>query len=237
MRGFGKLFSGKGCAVWLLCLSLAVMFRPGVVYCSENVTYQDVSFKLYDEIAVVTIPAFHERVCEQTLEILQELNDDGVANIILDLRGNIGGLFDEAVDTARLFIKDGIICTLYIEGREPVEYHATGTEADYNVAVLVNAFTASSAELLASVIQESGCGVLIGTQTFGKNSVQRVTPTDNGENGKSTVGYFLTRNGADISGAGLTPDYKVRVDRRNNTDTDDQLQKALELNISHPLTI
>jgi carboxyl-terminal processing protease len=129
--------------------------------------------------------------------------------LVLDLRSNPGGLLDAAVGSADLFLERGTILTM--RGRLPSynrEYSAlpgavvSGTE----IVVLVDAATASAAEVLAGALQDSERATLMGARTFGKGSVQSVFELDNGDGIKLTIARYFTPSGRSLQAAGLEPD-------------------------------
>jgi carboxyl-terminal processing protease len=153
---------------------------------------------------------------------------DRAKAIVLDLRDNGGGLVDEAVGVASIFIPSGVIVST--EGlhspRQVLE--ATGDAfADIPLYVLVNQFSASASEIVAGALKDYGRGLLIGETTFGKGLVQTIEALGAGGALKVTTAVYLTPNGTDINGLGVTPDI-VAVDDLE-TEPDEALEKALEL--------
>ncbi len=212
-------------------LSLPCPFRAAE---ADTPLLLDVSLSIIKDVAVIKIPSFHINTYEQTEAVLvelheNELRDERNTSMVLDLRGNFGGLLEAAISTAELFVPEGLICTVHIDGLPPVEYRAPGTEYDKRLIVLVNAFTASGAEILASAIKESGGGILVGTSTYGKATVQRVRVDVDGNISKDQAGYYLTRDGNDISVVGLKPDIEVLS---GDGDMDLQLEKAVEVAVN-----
>lgn len=167
---------------------------------------------------------------QQHLDNLLAQNPNG---LILDLRNNGGGYLDTSVQVASQFIADGpILSERFGDGSERV-YSAQpgGLATDVPLVVLVNEGTASASEIVAGAIQDTGRGMLVGTTTFGKGSVQNWVPLA-GDGGaiRITIARWYTPSGRQISGAGLTPDVSVDLtDEDIQSGQDPQLEKAMEL--------
>jgi carboxyl-terminal processing protease len=133
--------------------------------------------------------------------------------LILDLRNNPGGLLDQAVKVADRFIESGLIVSM--EGRREDQKmkflaHSQGTIARYPLIVLVNGGSASASEIVAGAIQDHGRGILVGTQTFGKGSVQTIFPLKDGSGLRLTTAKYFTPNGRSIQAKGIIPDIIVK---------------------------
>ena len=163
-----------------------------------------------DEIVYIKLAAFQKDSSSHFKSALKDVDNRGIQKVILDLRNNQGGIIDESIKIAGMIVPEGKICTvIQSSGKKAVIYSSTNTDTKYETVVLTNAITASSAELLTSAIKESGAGIIIGVQTYGKSSIQKITLTGNGEEFSETVGKYLTRGGEDISGVGIIPNYEI----------------------------
>jgi carboxyl-terminal processing protease len=186
---------------------------------------------LEDDIAYVKINIFGADTSDDFHDALEELNGNDPSGIILDLRGNPGGLLTASVDVASEFIDGGIILTeRYGDGREDVhEADDGGLASDIPVVVLIDAGTASGSEIVAAAIQEYGRGILVGETSFGKGSVQNWIELS-GDTGaiRVTVAYWYTPDDNQIGEVGLIPDVEVLIPDENG-DIDIQLEKAIEL--------
>jgi carboxyl-terminal processing protease len=132
--------------------------------------------------------------------------------LVLDLRGNPGGLFDEAIAICDLFLTDGLIVTAAGKGGRLVEQHlAHGprTQPDYRVAILIDGGSASAAEIVAGALRDRGRARLFGARSYGKASVQSILELSDGAGLKLTVARYLTPSGNRIEGQGIEPDEAV----------------------------
>lgn len=165
---------------------------------------------LYTRISV-----FQENTGENLDTLLrsyEEKEKGQLRGLILDLRNNPGGLLNQAVKVADLFLENGIIVSTIGREREKqeVEYATKRTTHAYMpLVVLVNERSASASEIVAGALQDHKRAVLIGTQTFGKGSVQSVLPLPNGGGVKVTVARYFTPKGKSIQARGITPDIVV----------------------------
>ncbi|NWF92497.1 MAG: S41 family peptidase [Syntrophaceae bacterium] len=150
---------------------------------------------------------------DKHLKALEEESKGALKGLILDLRNNPGGLLDQAVKVADRFLESGLIVSM--EGRredQKMKFHAqsAGTIPAYPLVVLINSGSASGAEIVAGAIQDHGRGILLGTQTFGKGSVQTIFPLKDGSGLRLTTARYLTPNGRSIQAKGISPDIVVK---------------------------
>lgn len=162
-------------------------------------------------IGYVKIVSFGKNTAEEFYEIQSLFEKNGVKKIIMNLRDNPGGLVMSAVKIAQTIVPKGkIVDVKYRQSEYDTVYYSELPSTNINYIVLVNKNTASAAEILASAIQDSGVGKLVGTQTYGKAVVQRTYTLANGSCYKLTSGQYVTRNGRKINKIGLTPDFEVK---------------------------
>ncbi|MFD3329347.1 S41 family peptidase [Streptomyces sp. NPDC058701] len=128
------------------------------------------------------------------------------AGVMLDLRGNPGGLVAEAVTAASAFLDGGLVATYDVRGEERALYAAPGGDTARPLVALVDGGTMSAAELLTGALQDRGRAVAVGSRTFGKGSVQMPTALPDGSVAELTVGTYRTPAGRSLDGAGITPD-------------------------------
>ena len=165
---------------------------------------------LEGNVAYVEMLNFASSTAGEFEDVLDELKGLGVTNIILDLRDNPGGYLSAAIEIGRMIVPKGLLIqTMYRQEENNQNFYSELENPEFKFAVLVNQNTASSAEILSAAIQDSGVGVLVGQQTFGKALIQEMITLPDGCAFKLTTGKYLTRNGKDINKVGITPDYEI----------------------------
>ncbi|MFB7942369.1 S41 family peptidase [Streptomyces sp. NPDC056049] len=128
------------------------------------------------------------------------------AGVLLDLRGNSGGLVDEAAVAASAFLDGGLVATYDVEGEERSVYAERGGDTGRPLVALIDGGTMSAAELLTGALQDRGRAVTVGSRTFGKGSVQMPSTLPDGSVAELTVGHYRTPAGHDVDGRGIAPD-------------------------------
>jgi carboxyl-terminal processing protease len=193
----------------------------------NTITIESVHFAVEGGIAHVEIASFNGDTFEQFTQLARQVNNQNVQGVILDLRGNPGGFLQSAVDVASFFLDPGTLVVTE-RGREDKEYKTRGGSllAELPTVVLVNRGSASASEILAGSLQEQRAVPIIGTQTFGKGSVQELIALKDGSSLRITVAKWFTPQGRSINDAGIEPTITVEDDRQ--TEEDEQLAKARE---------
>lgn len=158
-------------------------------------------------VALLEIASFISGTAIEVSRVLQSANY--ASGVIIDLRNNSGGLLQEAVDVAELFIGNGIIVSYKVNESEKVFRATNSNPIKVPVVVIINRNTASSAEILAGAFQDRNRGVVIGERSYGKGSVQELISLDDGSKLELTVALFLTPSGRIIEEVGITPDLAV----------------------------
>ncbi|MFP1626852.1 S41 family peptidase [Streptomyces sp. 5K101] len=128
------------------------------------------------------------------------------AGILLDLRGNPGGLVSEAVTAASAFLDGGLVATYDVRGEQQALYAEGGGDTRRPLVALVDAGTMSAAELVTGALKDRGRAITVGSRTFGKGSVQMPSRLPDGSVAELTVGHYRTPSGHDVDGEGITPD-------------------------------
>ncbi|MGW7408260.1 S41 family peptidase [Streptomyces sp. NPDC054833] len=131
------------------------------------------------------------------------------AGIVLDLRGNSGGLVTEAVTTASAFLDGGLVATYDVDGEQRALHADADGDTTRPLVALVDGGTMSAAEMLTGALQDRGRAVVVGSRTFGKGSVQMPTRLPDGSVAELTVGHYRTPSGHSVDGRGITPDLEA----------------------------
>ncbi len=189
-----------------------------------NVEMPSVYYVMRNDVACIFLLQFTERTENELTTIIKQLKEANAKGIVLDLRGNPGGLLDTAVQIASNFISEGVIVKIrdkdgVIETREAV----SGLETtDLPMVVLVNEYSASGAEVLTGALQDHDRAVIAGNTTYGKGSVNMAVQLNDGSGIYITIARWLTPNDRLIEGQGLVPDIKLE------TTGDTELQWAID---------
>lgn len=157
-------------------------------------------------IGYINLYSFTSDSPQEMDNALDDLLTQKMETLVLDLRNDPGGLLDVAVNIAGNFVPQGPVVYVVQKGDREYVLRSFKTPRGIPVAVLVNEGTASAAEILAGAIQDAKTGIIVGTKTYGKGSVQTIFTLSNGGGLKLTTAKYLTRGRQDINGKGLIPD-------------------------------
>jgi carboxyl-terminal processing protease len=165
------------------------------------------------DVGYVQLKDFSEHTGDQFVDAVNRLLKQNIDSLIIDLRDNPGGLLDAAVDVSEPFFRKGELI-VYTQGRKPADredYKADGDgdPLDLPVAVLINADTASAAEIVTGALKDTGRAVIVGERSFGKGSVQAIFKTKNGEAVRLTTAKYYTPSGVSIHEKGIAPQVEV----------------------------
>jgi carboxyl-terminal processing protease len=168
---------------------------------------------LGEGVGYIQVTEFSEHTGEQFVKALNGLVRQGVDSLVIDLRNNPGGLLDAAVEVAEPFFRKGELI-VYTQGRKPAdrdEYKAetAGEPVTLRIAVLINAGTASAAEVVTGALKDTRRAVVVGERSFGKGSVQSIFKLKNGEGLRLTTAHYYTPSGVTIHEKGITPQVEV----------------------------
>ena len=168
---------------------------------------------LDDGVAKIQVTSFSEHTVQELETALNDMSKKDMKGLILDLRGNPGGLLDQAIDMASLFIPNGEV-VLQVEdrsGKKEVYKSKNNGELKIPVVVLIDDGSASASEIVAAAVSESADIPLIGVKSFGKGTVQTAADFEDGSNFKYTAAKWLTPEGNWIHKKGIKPDIKVNL--------------------------
>ena len=203
----------------------------------EIIKIESVKSKIIDtNLGYIRLTSFNENSSSQISDKIKEFKkNENVKNYILDLRNNPGGLLSQAIKITDFFIDSGeIVSTKSKRKYESRKFFARkGDILDGDtIVVLINYGSASASEIVAGALKDHKRAIIIGENSYGKGSVQSIIPLKNKGAIRLTVSKYYLPSGKSISEIGVSPDIEVAEgsdDFRFNTDTDNQLQFALEL--------
>jgi carboxyl-terminal processing protease len=167
---------------------------------------------LEGDVGYVRLYQFAEDTGERVRSEVRSLLDDGARGIVLDLRNNPGGLLNEAVSVASVFVEDGEIVSVQKRGGDRETYGAVDDAFDdVPLVVLVDDHSASASEIVAGAVQDADRGPIVGETTFGKGTVQTIAQFSDGSGAKFTTARSFTPSGDSIEGVGVEPDVQATL--------------------------
>lgn len=191
-----------------------------------EINKESVKSRIVDDIGIIEISAFETKTGEQFKKELRNLEIEGVKGLIVDLRGNGGGIVESAVEIADSLMKEGII-TIFEDNSGKKTYKKSDAKATkLPLVLLIDGMSASASEILAAAIKDSGAGVLIGERTYGKGVVQIIVKMKFGGAIKLTTMEYFSPKGKKVDGVGVMPDIVVHQEYGNE---DAQLKRALQV--------
>ena len=227
----GLIKGEEGTHVTLTLIRNGVAFDQDVV--RRRVNNPTVTSRIMDdEIGYIAISEFKDTTVDQFTEAYAVLKGSNAKGLILDLRGNPGGLLDAAVSICQQFLPEGLVVYTEDKAGERVEYTCDGTrEIEIPMVVLVNGGSASASEVVTGAIKDHGVGTVMGTTTYGKGIVQKIIRLSDGSGIKLTTSAYFTPNGNNIHETGIEPDVEVELDLEayyGEERIDNQLEAAEE---------
>jgi carboxyl-terminal processing protease len=169
--------------------------------------------KMRDDVGYIKLRSFHKTSTEELEHALQDLEEQRMGGLVLDLRNNPGGLLEQAISVADLFLEGGQLI-VYTQGRLASQNMKgfsknEGTHPNYPMVILINGGSASASEIVAGALKDLSRATVVGTQSFGKGSVQTIIPLSDGSGLRLTTAKYYTPKGTEIHGKGITPDVIV----------------------------
>ncbi len=213
MEAVRRMRGPKGTQVTIHVLREGLEEPKAFTLVRDIIRIQSVRASRLDRLGVIRIAQFQQGTHVEVRKALGELSAvSPIDGLILDLRNDPGGLLDQAVKVADLFLKEGTVVST--RGRDPeqeVVYTARddGDEPDIPMVVLVNEGTASASEIVAGALQDHGRALILGERTFGKGSVQTMLPLSDGSGLRVTTALYYTPSGRSIQAKGIVPDVRV----------------------------
>lgn len=180
------------------------------------------------KVGYVRLAGFFPGAHAELRSEVEKLYERGAQGLILDLRGNGGGLLTEAVLVSSIFVPDGPIVSTHGRTQRTRTLDASGNALPrHPMVVLIDHDTASASEIVTAALEQSDTATVVGTRSFGKGTFQEVIPLDNGGALDLTVGEYLTRDGKSINGVGIAP--QVTAKDNPNGKPDEGLRRALRV--------
>ncbi len=237
-----KLRGPKGTSVTITIMRKDLEKPKDITIIRDIIEIKSVKSRMLDDkIGYIKLLQFQQKTSTDLAEALKDLDEEKIDSLILDLRNNPGGLLNSSVDVTGQFLPSGKL-VVSIKGREGDEtnFNTSGQKENYkyNMIVLVNEGSASASEIVAGALQDWERAVVLGTQTFGKGSVQTVIPLSDGSALRLTTARYYTPKGRSIQTTGIEPDIIVKVETKNGGTTHPILrEKDLENHLENDTTI
>ena len=185
----------------------------------DEIKIRSVRSRLYDSVGYIRITTFSEQTSpglEKALDDLQAESTEGLTGLVIDLRNNPGGLLSEAIRVTDAFLEEGEIVSTRGRGESDIQ-HAYARPGDISdglpIVVLINSGSASASEIVAGALKDHRRAVVMGTRSFGKGSVQTITPMPGHGAMRLTTARYFTPSGISIQAKGITPDIEVALAR------------------------
>ena len=198
----------------------------------EEVDLRTVAYELKEDgTGYIAVSNFRETTATHFESALKDLKEKGMQRLVIDLRGNTGGLVSATTQMLGTFIPEGLLVYTVDKAGNRKEYKSSCKEPlEVPLAVLVNQNSASASEIFAGAVKDRKAGVIVGQTTYGKGIVQSFLPLFDNSAVKITTAYYYTPDGVNINGTGITPDLEVEMEEDGVMDTgetDTQYQAAV----------
>jgi carboxyl-terminal processing protease len=194
----------------------------------DRIQMPTVEFEVLEgNVGYVRLYQFSQNASQDLADVLIDIDANNLNGLVLDLRGNPGGFLQTSLDVLRMFVNDGVILIEQLPGDEERVFEATGNAIapDVPLVLIVDEGSASASELVAGSLRDLERAVIVGTSTFGKNTVQTINPLSNGGAVRLSIARWVTPDGNSVEGDGLLPDVVIEFDPE--AEEDNQLQAAI----------
>ena len=195
----------------------------------ENIKIYHVYSEVLDNnVGYISLITFDTGCADEFYKKLTELKDKGITKLVIDLRNNTGGIVNESLNIAEMFINKGnkLLITEDNKNNKVTTYAKSDAIVDMDVVVLCNKYTASASEILIGALRDNNIAKIVGTQTYGKGVIQQIFKLKDGGALKITTEEYYTPNETKINKVGITPDVEVEL---KDGEEDIQLNKAIEI--------
>jgi len=237
IEGVSRMRGPKGTEVTLTVFREETREQREITIVRDTIQVKSVEFEMRGGTALVSIRQFGEKTLGEFRTAISRALSSGAEGMVIDLRNNPGGYLKTAIDMGGMLLPDGSVVLIEEDsaGNRQEERSAATAVTDelleLPLAVIINRGSASASEILAGALSHHRNNVtIVGETSFGKGSVQELVPLPQKTAAKITVARWLTPDGTQIDGNGITPDVEVeRTDEDYEADRDPQLEKALEV--------
>ena len=178
----------------------------------EIIEIKSVKYEIKEgNIGFIRITQFSENTLDNFKIAVDEFKEKGIKGVVVDLRGNPGGLLDQVVEVCKLLVPKGPIVKIQMKGEIVETYDSELDTAPFKLVIITNGGSASASEIMAGAVKDTKTGIIVGEKTYGKGTVQHTMKLKGGGGAKITVANYLTPSGFSLDGIGITPDIEVKV--------------------------
>lgn len=198
----------------------------------ETIDIASVESKIENSIGIIQVSRFSSDTTDLVEKAAKEFNEAGVTKVVLDMRGNPGGLLDQAVGVASVWLDKGATVLEEKRGGETVETFTTSKSPllkGIKTVVMIDEGSASASEIVAGALKDNDAATLLGQKSYGKGSVQQLISLNGGGSLKVTIARWYTPGGKNIDKEGIEPDVKAEITAEDiKADRDPQLDVAIQ---------
>jgi carboxyl-terminal processing protease len=215
LRDIRELVVDRAVPVWFFRPQSRRVFRSFLA--REEIPTRSTELRVIEghpEILHIRVTGFSNHTAEDVYSLYeqgQQISRGKIKWMLLDLRGNPGGLLDQAIQLSDLFLRQGKIVSTRSRFEEQVEQTSRSLKIDLPLVVMVNSSSASASEIVAGALKDHGRALIVGERTFGKGSVQSLFELSGGTALKLTVAHYFTPSGRSLQGVGVEPHFEVKL--------------------------
>ncbi|MGX5698810.1 S41 family peptidase [Acinetobacter kookii] len=216
-----------------LSLQLAPSSKPLILVRNKKIETDIQATLLHNQVLVIKVKVFQQDTANEIKRLIEEHSSSRLKAVLLDLRNNPGGLLSAAVESADLFLNQGIIVSTKSRSEGDQQFQALPSFEFQNLklGILINNRSASAAEVFTAAMKDHGRAWVVGDKSYGKGVVQKLFPLSNGAALQMTVSHYYTPKGQMIEGVGIQPNqpYLLQHDMKE----ENYLEHVAEIILSH----
>lgn len=216
-----------------LTIQLTNHSQPLTLVRNKKIDTDIQAYFLHNHVLVIKVRVFQQDTANQIQRLIDQYTENGIKAVLIDLRNNPGGLLSSAVESADLFLNQGVIVSTKSRSEGDQQYQALPgyNYDDLKIGILINNRSASAAEVFTAALQEHGRAWVIGEKSYGKGVVQKLFPLSDRSALQMTVSHYYTPKGNMIEGKGIEPNYIYALPHDMKEDT--YIEHVAELLLNH----
>ena len=216
-----------------LSLQLTPTSVPVSLVRSKKIETDIQAHVLHNQVLVIKVKVFQQDTANEIKRLIEEYSSSRIKTVLLDLRNNPGGLLSAAVETADLFLNQGVIVSTKSRSEGDQQFQALPSFEFQNlkIGILINGRSASAAEVFTAALKDHGRAWVVGEKSYGKGVVQKLFLLPNGAALQMTVSHYYTPKGQMIEGVGIRPNQEYRL--QHDTKDENYLEHVAEMILNH----